>query len=82
METNSTQTLQNAPIRVGKRFLRISDVMEYLGISRATVYRLVERDPTFPRPRQIAEHRVAWDLEELEAWAKARPVSKAGREAS
>lgn len=51
-----------------------SRLKEALGISRSMVYRLMRSDPTFPKPRQITEGRVAWLPAELQAWAASRPV--------
>jgi prophage regulatory protein len=46
------------------RFLRIDDITQITGLSRATVYRLVEKD-RFPRPRRIGDRAVAWVHSEM-----------------
>jgi prophage regulatory protein len=56
------------------RFLRIDEITQITGLSRATVYRLVEKD-RFPRPRRIGDRRVAWVHSEVEDWADGLPVA-------
>lgn len=36
-----------------RKMLRLSKVVEKLGISRATLYRELERDPSFPKPCRL-----------------------------
>jgi predicted DNA-binding transcriptional regulator AlpA len=43
--------------------------------SRQSIYDLMRRDPTFPRPRQIgSEFSVGWLRGEIMEWLNARPV--------
>lgn len=43
--------------------------------SRQSIYDLMRRDPTFPRPRQIgSEFSVGWLRAEVTEWLNARPV--------
>ena len=56
------------------QLLRLSDVTKLTGLSRATVYRLVEKD-RFPRPRRIGDRAVAWVNSEVEEWADGLPVA-------
>ena len=58
-----------------KQVLSPSAAAEYLGTSRSTVYRLGERDATFPRPVQLTERRVGFLTSELDEWI-ARKVSE------
>lgn len=57
-------------------FLRRPDVLAALGISAATLQRLVARGE-FPKPRRLsAEGRaVAWRRADIEAWAASLPES-------
>ncbi len=56
------------------QLLRLSDVTQITGLSRATVYRLIEKD-RFPRPRRIGDRAVAWVDSEVEEWADGLPIT-------
>lgn len=43
---------------------------EFLGISRTTLWRISQRDATFPRPMRIALNKNSWNIDELNNWAK------------
>jgi prophage regulatory protein len=47
---SETAVVPEAPPR---RLIRLSKALEQLGFSRATFYRLLETDPTFPRPVRV-----------------------------
>lgn len=47
----------------------------YLTLSVSTFEKLV-RENNLPKPRQIADRRVAWIRTELEAWLHGRPPSE------
>ncbi len=47
----------------------------YLTLSVSTFEKLV-RENNLPKPRQIADRRVAWIRAELEAWLYGRPPSE------
>ena len=49
------------------KLLRIREVTERTGISRASVYRLMGKG-TFPQPLRPTEKMVRWRVEEVEAW--------------
>lgn len=51
-----------------------ADAAAYVGLSESTFARLVQKG-SIPKPRQLAEKRVAWLRCELDAWLLARPVS-------
>ena len=55
------------------KFLKISEVTELTGASRASIYRW-ERDGNFPQRRQISQSRVGWVEEEIREWMEARPT--------
>lgn len=48
-------------------FIRLPDVCKKLGISRATLYRLI-KDGRFPKSTRIADHINVWVLSDVEAW--------------
>lgn len=55
-------------------YLDLVSTAAFVSLSKTTVQQLV-REKTFPQPRMISKHRVAWLTSELEEWAQARPVS-------
>lgn len=55
------------------RFLRPEQVLEKLGISRSTLYRLEESGELPPR-RRISANSVGWIEEELDEFIASRPV--------
>jgi prophage regulatory protein len=57
------------------RLLSIRDVVRETSLSRATVYRLVERGE-LARPRQLSRRRVAWRQSDVEAFKASRPVAE------
>ena len=50
-----------------KRIYRRSTLEEMLGISRSTIYRLME-DGDFPRPIRIGRRAVGWKSEDIDDW--------------
>ena len=55
------------------RFLRIDEVIDKVGLSRPTIWRL-ERAGEFPRRRQLGRNSVGWVEEEVEKWMQSRVV--------
>ncbi len=56
------------------RLLRLHDLVERLGISRATVYRW-EKDGLLPPRRQIGPNAVGWLEDEIDDFILERPVA-------
>ena len=56
------------------RLLRLAEVERLVGLSRATIYRLM-RAGTFPEPLRVGPRAVRWPLSAIEAWAASRPKS-------
>lgn len=52
-------------------FIRLNKVIEMTGLSRPTVYRLIQQGK-FPKQVKLGERSVAWLLEEVEQWMKER----------
>ncbi|MEP3329221.1 AlpA family phage regulatory protein [Sedimentitalea sp.] len=50
-----------------ERFMRAREVVDRVGLSRASVYRQVDLG-TFPAPIKISERSVAWRESEVDAW--------------
>ncbi len=55
------------------RFLRIDEVINKVGLSRPTIWRL-ERAGEFPKRRQLGRNSVGWVEEEVEEWMESRVV--------
>jgi prophage regulatory protein len=57
-----------------KIFLKASDVIELLGISKSTLYRLLEVDSTFPKQIRIGQSTgtARWVASEIETWMEQR----------
>ncbi len=53
-----------------KRFIRLPEVLEAIGVSERTLYDMMRRGD-FPRPAKIGKMSV-WVDEEVEAWQNAR----------
>ena len=53
------------------RLLRRPEVEKLTGLSRSSIYVMMERGE-FPRPRRIGQRAVAWDEAALERWLATR----------
>ncbi|MCD8512877.1 MAG: AlpA family transcriptional regulator [Nitrincola sp.] len=53
------------------KFLRLPEVVNATGLSRSSLYRLIE-DGTFPSSIRIGGRSVAWCDEEVNAWIEER----------
>ena len=55
------------------QLLSIKDVGHYTGLSRSTIYEMVNKksdryDPTFPKKVQLTQVRVVWVASEIAEW--------------
>ena len=57
-----------------ERFLSVKEASEITSLSRATMYRLIERE-AFPRLRQLAPGRVGFRASEVEQWVATREIT-------
>jgi prophage regulatory protein len=55
-----------------KRIIRLRQVLAQVGLSRATVYKMIGRSE-FPKPVQIGQRCVGWLVEEINSWLKSGP---------
>ena len=60
--------------RPRKRMLRRKAVEEITGLSRPTIYRLMNQNK-FPRCVRIGDNAVAWDEQEIDDWLQVRKES-------
>jgi prophage regulatory protein len=51
--------------------MRIREVMEMVGIGRATIYRLLSRGD-FPKPLKLGERSIGWREDEIQSWIEGR----------
>jgi len=54
------------------KMLKLKEVVELTGLSRATIYRYEGRGK-FPARRQMGPNSVRWNSEEVVEWMKSRP---------
>lgn len=59
------------------QLLSIKDVGHYTGLSRSTIYELINEDsdrydPTFPKKVQLTQVRVMWVASEIAEWIEAK----------
>ena len=54
-----------------ERFLRPRETEAKVGLSRATIYRLVAAG-TFPKPVRVSDSRIAWPESWLDKWMAER----------
>lgn len=57
--------------------IRMPDLLALTGLQRATVYKRLKDDPTFPRPVPLSNSTargapVAWVLSEVQEWVRTR----------
>ena len=57
------------------RLLRRRDVEEITGLSRSSIYRLMQEDQ-FPRPVKVGSSAVRWRESDITAWLESRPVTR------
>ena len=57
------------------RLLRLSAVTARTGLNRSSLYDVLAKDPTFPRPVKIGRIS-AWSERELSAWIEARKAER------
>lgn len=79
MTQSSTLTLSRFPPRdPATTLIRISEVMAIVGLARPTIYKLMQQPENgFPTPVKLSTSTargapVAWVLEEVQSWTRAR----------
>ncbi|PWE33435.1 DNA-binding protein [Maritimibacter sp. 55A14] len=60
------------------KHLRRRDVEALTGLSRSTIYDMMDRNE-FPRPVRIGRRAVAWPQSAVDAWLAARPETSRDR---
>lgn len=72
MNASSTHT-----IFVMNKIINIKQVIEFTGLSRATIYSVLDTksnyyDPTFPKQVRLTTNRVGWSAFEINAWIESK----------
>ena len=57
------------------RLLRRRQVEEITGLSRSSIYRLMQ-DGEFPRPVKVGPAAVRWRASDITAWLESRPEAR------
>ncbi|CAM8819573.1 prophage CP4-57 regulatory family protein [Burkholderia pseudomallei MSHR5613] len=58
------------------RILRMKQMRERTGLSRATLYVLMSTDPTFPAKINLTARTIGWLESEVDAWIASRAASR------
>ena len=69
----ATEIIPSTPVSL----LRMPEIVRRTGLSRSTVYRMVERGE-FPGPVQLTSRTVAWASCDVDGWIKRRISARAG----
>lgn len=57
----------------GDRYVVAPELSAIVRLHPSSIYRLMKRDPKFPRPVRLSPNRVAWRLSEVEEYLASRP---------
>jgi prophage regulatory protein len=63
--------METAPIRGSDRLLRLPEVVDRVGLSRATIYSMIKR-AEFPRPIPLTGRLRRWPEDVVDAWLAER----------
>ncbi|MBW6524800.1 AlpA family phage regulatory protein [Sphingomonas sp. RHCKR47] len=55
------------------RFMSVNDVIASIGVSRATIYRMIAKQE-FPTQHRLTAGRIGWWEKDVETWLQSRPV--------
>jgi len=67
------------PADRGDHWITTIEVQRKLGAAEATIYRLLQRDPTFPRPAKLGGRNNRWSARAIDAWMAAQVAAAADR---
>ena len=57
-----------------KMILRMKEVCSELGVSRASVYRLLQSG-SFPKPLKLGKRAIGWERDHIQQWVKSRSAA-------
>ena len=55
------------------RILRLKDVVDRIGLSKPTIYRMIKKDE-FPKPLQLTKRSIGWNESDIDNWIESRLV--------
>lgn len=58
------------------KILRCREVQQAIGLSRSTIYRMIERGD-FPRPQKLGLRAIGWRESAVENWMYKQPIQAA-----
>lgn len=77
--SNTRQAVGTTPFQIdpANTIIRFPEVEAITGLARATVYKRIKDDPTFPRPVSLSNSKsrgspVGFVLSEIQAWVRHR----------
>lgn len=56
------------------QILRMREVIQRIGLSRSTIYKLMENND-FPKPMKLGSQAIGWRDTDIETWISNRPIS-------
>ena len=59
------------PPTVARRFLRLPDVMQMIGLGRSKIYQMIANGE-FPKPHKLGRKVSVWLIEDVLAWMEQR----------
>ena len=74
-ETTTLPVVSQTRTATDDRLLRWPEVRRRTGLSRTTVWRLVQ-EGAFPAPRRLSANVVAWLASEIDAWIASRASAR------
>lgn len=63
--------MRGTPEKFQERIMRLPEVLACVGLSRATIYRLIDMG-SFPKQRKLGVRSVGWYASDIEAWLAER----------
>jgi prophage regulatory protein len=59
------------------QILRMREVIQRIGLSRSTIYKLMENND-FPKPMKLGAQAIGWRDTDIDVWISSRPISPIG----
>ena len=63
-------------LNVEKKYIKSAKVCELLDISKTTFWRLISRDPSFPKAINLISTVKVWDRKEVLEWMEAKKAER------
>ena len=46
-----------------KRYYRVKELAEYMGVSATTIWNLTKNEDAFPKPKKLSENTTVWEID-------------------